>query len=103
MPVTNFPDGLTSAGAGVTTGIGTYKVARGTAALDGSNPTAVATGLTTVVAFVATLIKTTTLGSGTAFVTHAAPSGGSVDVYGWVVAGTASTGTESFDWVAIGT
>lgn len=103
MPTTNFPDGLTAGGASVPTAVGAYKVARGTTALDGSNPTPVATGLTTVVSFTCTLIRNTAVSSGTAFVTHATPSGGTVDVYGWVLAGSASTGTESFDWVAIGT
>lgn len=105
MPTTNFPGGLTAeGGAAVQLAAGAgYKVARGTTALDGSNPTPVATGLTTVVAFIATLIRNTAVSSGTAFVTHATPSGGSVDVYGWVAAGSASTGTESFDWIAVGT
>lgn len=103
-PATNFPDGLTSGGAAVAGAAAAgYKVARGSQALDGSNPTTVATGLTTVVAFVATLRRNTAVSSGTAFVTIGTPSGGSVDVYGWVVAGTASTGTEVFDWVAVGT
>ena len=86
--------------AGVASG---YKVARGTAALDGSNPTTIATGLTTVVAFTCTLLRSTALTSGTAFITHAAASGANVDVYGWVLAGTASAGTETFEWVAVGT
>jgi hypothetical protein len=94
MPTTNFPDGISDAGK---------RIARGTTALDGSNPTPVATGLTTVEGFVATLIRNTAVSSGTAFVTHGTPSGGSVDVYGWVLAGSASTGTESFDWIAWGT
>jgi len=80
-----------------------YKVARGTIALDASNPTPVATGLTTVVGFTATLLRTTSLATGTAFVTHATASAGTVDLYGWVVAGTASTGTETVEWVAVGT
>jgi hypothetical protein len=89
-----------SAIAGVAAG---YKIARGATALDGANPTTVATGLTTVVAFVATLVRNTALSAGTAFVTHATPVGGDVDVYGWVLAGTASAGTETFSWIAIGT
>jgi len=98
-------DGLASSAAmpyaaGVAEG---YKVARGATALDGSNPTTVATGLTTVVAFTATLVRNSALSSGTAFITHGTPSAGNVDVYGWVLAGTASTGTETFSWVAVGT
>lgn len=80
-----------------------YKVARGATAFDGSNPTTVATGLATVVAMVVSLRRTTALLTGTAFVTHAAPSGANVDVYAWDVTGNASTGTETFDWIAVGT
>lgn len=81
-----------------------YKEARGITALGGSNPTTIVTGLATVTGFSATLNRTTSLASGTAFVTYnlnATP--GSVDVYAWVVAGTASTGTENVAWVAVGT
>lgn len=92
-------------GAGTTvTGVGVnYKVARGSTALDGSNPTSIVTGLTTVVSFTATIVRSTAVSTGTAFVTHATPSGGTVDVYGWVVAGLASSGTENIDWIAVGT
>lgn len=96
-------DFITAAGsmvAGVASG---YKVARGSTAFDASNPTTVATGLTTVVSCAATLVRTTALTTGTAFVTHATPSGANVDFYAWVLAGTASTGTENFDWVCVGT
>ena len=89
----------------VVAGVGAgYKMARGVAALDGSNPTPVTTGLTTIVAAVATLQKTSTLGSGTAFVTvDFTGADGTLNLYGWVAAGTASTGTESVNWVAFGT
>lgn len=87
-------------GASLTAGI---KIAGGVGTLDGGNPTTVATGLTTVVAFVVTKVDSDGVGSGTAFLTHAAPSGGSVDVYAWVAAGTASTATETFSWIAVGT
>ena len=79
-----------------------YKVARGATALDGSNPTAVATGLASVVSFTAT-VRTTDASTGTAYVTHGAPSGANVNVYAWDKTGAASTGTETFDWVAVGT
>lgn len=79
------------------------KVAGGTGTLDGTNPTTIATGLTTVVAFCATLIDSAGLGAGTAFLSHDTPVAGAVDVYAWVAAGTASTGTETFSWIAIGT
>lgn len=91
---------ITSATTGVAGG---YKIARGATAFDGSNPTTVATGLTSVVGCTATMRLTAALTTGTAFVTHAAPSGANVDFYAWVIAGTASTGTETFDWVCVGT
>lgn len=91
--------------AGVAAG---YKVARGETALDGSNPTPVAHGLTTCVAFVATLKGTAAPGVGTSVLT-ANINGANVDVYAWKPTSNAdptlvaSTGTESFYWVAIGT
>lgn len=101
--------GVTSIAAGITTakltaGVAAgYVVARGITALDGSNPTTIVTGLTTITGFAVCLNRSTSLASGTAFVTYNNISGGSVDVYAWVVAGTASTGTENVAWVAIGT
>jgi hypothetical protein len=101
--------GVTSIAAGITTGLLTsgvaagYKIARGITALDGSNPTPVATGLTTVLGFSATLNRSTAITSGTAFVTYGTITAGSVDIYGWVLAGTASAGTENVGWVAVGT
>ncbi len=91
---------LTALPTGVATG---YKIARGITALDGSNPTPVSTGLTSVTGFAVALNRTTAVSSGTAFVTYGAISGGSVDIYGWVLAGSASTGTENVAWVAVGT
>ncbi len=94
--------GAVAAGvAGVAAG---YKMARGEIALDGSNPTPVATGLTTIVSAQATLKRTSALSSGTAFVTvDFTGSDGTLNLYAWVLAGTASTGTESVEWMAIGT
>lgn len=80
-----------------------YKIARGATAFDGSNPTTVATGLASVVSCTATLRLTAQLTTGTAFVTHAIASGANVDFYAWVLAGTASTGTETFEWICVGT
>lgn len=80
-----------------------YKIARGSTAFDGSNPTTVATGLTSVVSCTATLIRTTALSSATAFVTHATASGANVDFYAWLLTGAASTNTETFEWICIGT
>jgi hypothetical protein len=90
--------------AGVAAG---YKVARGETALDGGNPTPVAHGLTTCVAFVATLKGTAAPGVGTSILT-ANINGANVDVYAWKVTSNtdptlvASTGTETFYWAAIG-
>jgi hypothetical protein len=85
-----------------------YKIARGETALDGSNPTPVAHGLTTCIAFTATLKGTAAPGVGTSVLT-ANISGANVNVYAWKVTGAgdttliASTGTESFYWIAVGT
>lgn len=80
-----------------------YKIARGVSALGGTNPTTIASGLTTVVAVAAVLNRSTSLATGSAFVTYNNFSSGSFDLYAWVVAGTASSGTENVSWVAIGT
>lgn len=80
------------------------KIARGEVALDGSNPTPIATGLTTIVSAQATLKRTTALSSGTAFVTvDFTGTDGALNLYAWVLAGSASSGTESVEWVAVGT
>ena len=79
---------LKIAGTDVTTALATapaavaagYKIARGETALDGSNPTPVSTGLTTVVAFVATLKGTAAPGVGTSVLT-ASISGATANVY----------------------
>lgn len=94
--------------AGVAAG---YKVARGEGTLDGSNPTSVAHGLTTCIAFVAMLKGTSAPGDGTTVLTSNI-NGANVDVYAWThttggAAGNptlaASTGTEAFYWIAVGT
>ncbi len=97
------------AGSGVAGVAAGYLVARGETALDGSNATPVATGLTTVIAFMATLKGTAAPGDSTSVLTsNIAGAAGNVDVYAWKnTTGTdptlvASTGTESFYWVAIG-
>lgn len=107
---------LKIAGTAVTTALATapaavaagYKIARGETALDGSNPTAVATGLTTVVAFACALKGTAAPGVGTSNITYDI-SGATVNLYAWKVTGAgdatliASTGTETVGWVAVGT
>src|SRR5882672_9460360 len=47
-----------------------YAIARGITALDSSNPTPIATGLTTVTGFSVCLNRATAVSSGTAFVTY---------------------------------
>lgn len=85
-----------------------YIIARGETALDGSNPTPVATGLTTVTGFSATLKGSVAPGVGTTTLTYTS-SGGTVSVYAWKPTSNsdptliASTGTETFGWVAVGT
>jgi hypothetical protein len=91
---------------------GGYLIARSAApvALDGSNPTSVAHGLTTCVAAFAQLTGTAAPGDSTSVLT-AVINGANIDVYAWKhttggVAGNptlvASGGTESFSWFAIG-
>ena len=94
---------MTNAGVVTVASVGGLKFARGVTALDGSNPTTIATGLTSIVGLALALNRSTALSSGTAFVTYNNISGGSFDIYGWVLAGTASAGTENVAWVAIGT
>lgn len=88
-----------------------YVIARGgAAALDGSNPTPIATGLTTIVAACVTLRGTAAPGDNTSVLTtDFTGTDGTLNVYAWKnTTGTdptlvASTGTETFDWIAIGT
>jgi hypothetical protein len=89
---------------------GDYMIARSAApvALDGSNPTSVAHGLTTCVAAFAQLVGSDAPGDSTMLLT-AVINGANIDVYAWKhTDGTdptlvASTGTETFNWFAIGT
>jgi hypothetical protein len=94
---------LANTGAITVVSIGGAKIASGITALDGSNPTTVATGLTSVTGFSTCLHNTAGVNTGTAFITYGTISGGNVPIYGWVVAGTASTGTDDVAWTAIGT
>jgi hypothetical protein len=88
-----------------------YKIARGgAAALDGTNPTPIATGLATIVAGFVQLRGTSAPGDNTSVLTvDYTGSDGTLNVYGWKNTGgtdptlVASTGTESFDWFVIGT
>lgn len=80
----------------------------GSVALDGSNPTAIATGLSTITGFSATLQGSSAPGLGTSTLTHIV-SGGNVSVYAWKPTSAvdttliASTGTETIRWTATGT
>lgn len=89
---------------------GGYKIARSATpvALDGTNPTTVAHGLTTCVAAFAQLSGTSAPGAGTSALSVAI-SGANLNIYAWKPTGAALTdliasdGTESFHWFAIGT
>lgn len=108
----NILDGVTKTAAQINllvAGVaGGYKVARVEMALDGSNPTSWATGLTTIIAGGATLKGSAAPGVGTSILT-AVINGTSLDVYAWKVTSSidntliASTGTETFYGWAIGT
>ena len=97
--------GVTNSVAGVAAG---YMVARGESALDASNPTPIASGLTSIVAVVATLKGSVAPGVGTCLIT-AVISGTTINFYGWKPTSNAdptliaSTGTASFYWIAVGT
>jgi len=97
--------GVTNSVAGVAAG---YMVARGESALDASNPTPIASGLTSIVAVVATLKGSVAPGVGTCLIT-AVISGTTINFYGWKPTSNAdptliaSAGTESFYWIAVGT
>lgn len=87
-----------------------YKIARSAApvSLDGSNPTSVAHGLTTCLAVFVQLVGSAAPGVNTSVLT-AVINGANIDVYAWKPTSSAnptliaSTGTETFNWVAIGT
>lgn len=85
-----------------------YKIARGEIALDGTNPTAIGTGLTTVTGFACALKGTAAPGVGTTIITYDI-SGGTVNLYAWKPTSNvdptliASTGTETVGWLAVGT
>lgn len=94
---------LTDYGAGTQ-----YRVVGGTGTLDGSNPTPVTTGLTTVVAGCATFEGSAAPALDPTVLTVAASSG-TLNVYAWKVTGAGDTtliaSTNSarlFHWIAIG-
>ena len=83
-------------------------VARGATTLDGSNPTAVSTGLTTIVACNVSLATSTAPGVSTSLVTGVI-SGTTLNIYGWKPTDAtnntliASTGTDNVQWICSGT
>lgn len=85
-----------------------YKIARGETALDGTNPTPIATGLATITGCAVTIKLATAPGLGTSVITYGT-STGTLNLYGWKPTGAgdttliASTGTETIGWVCAGT
>lgn len=95
--------------AGVAAG---YKIARGEATLDGTNPTPIVTGLATVVACTVTLKSASTPGDDPVAFTvdyAGAVTAGTVNLYAWKNNGTDPTLVDSTNnaavvsWIAIGT
>lgn len=84
------------------------KIVAGEIALDGSNPTAVATGLTSITGAALTIKSSSAPGVGTTTVTYST-SGGTLNIYGWKPTSNAdptliaSTGTETIGYVVTGT
>lgn len=100
---TNVPNAIIGVASG-------YKIARSASpvALGGSNPTTVASGLTTIVAAGVCLSGTAAPGLSTSTLSVAINTT-NLDIYAWKPTAqgdttlVASTGTESFHWWAIGT
>lgn len=83
------------------------KIVRGETALDGTNPTPVATGLTTIASCDVSIKLATAPGVGTSVATYGT-SGATLNLYGWKVTSSsdntliASTGTETIGWICVG-
>lgn len=82
------------------------KMVAGEAALDGSNPTSIQTGLKSIVGVALTIKASTTPGDAVSILTYDI-LGGTIDVYAWVHTATdptlvASTATHTFSYVAMG-
>ena len=79
----------------------------GETALDGSNPTAVSTELSTITSVALTIANSSAPGVGTSILTYAV-SGGTLSIYAWKVTSSsdttlvASTGTETVSYVVVG-
>lgn len=86
----------------------TGPVRGGIGTLDGTNPTPVVTGLSSITSFTATLDGTAAPGDNTSVLTTTVGASGTATVYAWKnTSGTdptlvASTGTETFSWIAFG-
>lgn len=89
-----------------------YKLARGEEALDGGNPTGIATGLTTIVACSVALKRSSAPGLDVSFLTvdyGGAVPAGKIHVYAWkpTAAGDCtlidSGATDPVSWIAVGT
>ena len=108
MVFKQMPNAPTYGVGGVAAG---YAIARGLDALDGSNPTPITTGLSTVVSSVVTLSGSSAPALSTSVLSSANTNyaTGALAVYAWKPTGAgdttlvASTGTESFNWIAVGT
>ena len=83
------------------------KMKVGETALDASNPTPVATGLTTITSCTTNIKRTTTPGVDTSIITYST-SAGTLNLYGWKVTSSvnntliASTGTDTIGWICVG-
>ena len=101
---------LATAPGAVTAG---YKIARGEATLDGSNPTSVTTGLATVVAATVSLKQSTAPGDDPSWLSVNYGGGvtaGQLDIYAWKNTGgtdptlvASANSTAVVSWIAVGT
>ena len=92
MPVTNFPDGISTEGKALKLGAGTVTGAT----LD------ITTGLTTVEGAVVTINEDPGAGAGDVFLATATFSGGTVTAAIWQDDGSAATEDTSISWIAWG-
>lgn len=90
---------LATAPAAVAAG---YKLARGVGTLDGTNPTAIDTGLSTLVSVTANIIGTAVVEAHTLLVNFAGTDG-TANLYAFDGTDVAATGTETVSWIAVGT
>lgn len=99
---------LEVAGVDITSALSGVKFVGGESALDGTNPTSVAHGLDNCLGAFAMLKGSVAPGVGTSVITGVV-NGANIDFYGWKPTSNAnptlvaSTGTEGFYWIALGT